>query len=869
MKSAPFARAAFAVVLLVPSASAQRIDVRFPCPFTPGNADPLAVTVVHADLNLDGRLDVVACSVSSQSVLLGAPHGTFVSHPQGAPLSGTVALGAGDFDGDGRPDLVHARQQFDTVSVRFGDGLGGFSATGPDLVTPAPVDLVVADVDGDGNQDVVSVRRFTASPIGFDVRFGDGTGAFPASVFVPSASAYAHVSTGDWDQDGAVDLVFGVLSPSAIVAVPQLAPRVFGAAISLTTPIAPDRVALVDVTADTRPDLLYQATSGVILHRSIGPGSFTGGVQYGTTTSMNTLSTFAVEDADGDSDLDLLLPTSWGIELRRNDGIGVFGAPTLLTSGIAYGRPSVRDVDGDGWRDIVSSTGNAAGVALLLGTGPGTFDGASRYGAGTVVASMVIADLDLDGRPDAVIGKAGGNAPAVLLGNGTGFQPLSNLPAVFSYPQVVCVGDFAENGFPDVLATFPSSTSSSLFLYRNSGCCGFQSPSSTGVPFGAQQIGVGDWNADNHLDVALVDRTTGSLRVLHGTGAGTFGAPSTYATGGQAADVVVADVNSDGFADILVTQDQAGVVLVFLGDGTGVLNAPTPWPVSGAGPLVVADVDGDGLRDLVVGAQGLRVSRNLGGGTFGAASSWSIDPVVRDVAVGDLDGDGRLDVAGACDGYVVVAYGDGLGGAASVERYATGALIPSVAIADVNADQRPEVLALDAALQSIVVLPNQRSWPGVGQNFCGNDGTGLACPCGNESTYGGGAGCANSLGTGGRLVLTGTPSVANDTLLLTGTGMPDGPALYFQGDVAIAGGAGVTFGDGLRCAGGTVVRLATRTNALGTSQVPSGGSSAISLLGGAASGHVRVFQVWYRDAATFCTPAVHDMTNAVRITWRP
>lgn len=864
------ARTVLAAIVLVPAAYAQRIDVRFSCPLTPMNADPFAIRVVHTDLNLDGRLDVVACSVSSQGVLLGAPHGAFVPHAQGAPVLGTFALGTGDFDGDGRPDLAYARRFYDTVSVRFGDGLGGFSSTGPDLATPAPLDLVVTDVDGDGHQDLVSIRFYTASPPGVDVRFGDGTGAFPVSLLVSSGSAYDNVTTGDWDQDGDVDLVFGVASPSAIFVVPQLAPRVFGAPVSIATAVAPVHVSLVDIDADARADLLYQDTYGVVVQRSTGPGTFAAPVTYPTTMLINSLSEIAVEDADGDGDLDLLTPTSWGIELRRNDGTGVFGVPALLTSGIAFGRPSLRDVDGDGWRDIVSSvSSNAAGVALLLGTGPATFDDAPRYGAGTSLSSMAIADLNADGRVDAVIGKSGGNAVGVLLGNGSGFGTLANTSAVTIPPRIVRVGDFDENGTLDVVAGNPSSTSSSLLLLRGSGTGTFLAPTTTGVPFGPHRIAVGDWNADGHLDLALVDRTSGTLRVVFGNGTGSFPSFVTSPTGGQADDVWMADANDDGFTDVLVAQGVLGGVLLFAGNGTNPLHAPSFWPVPGAETVRVDDVDLDGVPDLVVGAQGVRVLRGLGAGAFAAPTSWTSDAIVRDLALGDLDGDGRLDVVGACEGYVVVAYGDGVGGAAAVERYATDALIPSVAIVDMNADQRPEVLALDAGLQSIVVLHNQRSWPGVGANLCGNDGSGLACPCGNESTYGGGAGCANSLGTGGRLVLIGNPSVANDTLVLTGSGMPDGPALYFQGHVAIAGGAGVAFGDGLRCAGGTVVRLATRTNALGASQVPSGGSTAISLLGTAVAGHVRVFQCWYRDSAPFCTPAFHNMTNAVQITWTP
>src|SRR5207249_3432924 len=86
---------------------------------------------------------------------------------------------------------------------------------------------------------------------------------------------------------------------------------------------------------------------------------------------------------------------------------------------------------------------------------------------------------------------------------------------------------------------------------------------------------------------------------------------------------------------------------------------------------------------------------------------------------------------------------------------------------------------------------------GPGQVFCSGDGTSTACPCGNNGASG--HGCANSLNANGAaLGSSGTASVSADTLVLTGTGMPDSSALYFQGTTQIS----VVFGDGLRCAGG-------------------------------------------------------------------
>jgi hypothetical protein len=87
----------------------------------------------------------------------------------------------------------------------------------------------------------------------------------------------------------------------------------------------------------------------------------------------------------------------------------------------------------------------------------------------------------------------------------------------------------------------------------------------------------------------------------------------------------------------------------------------------------------------------------------------------------------------------------------------------------------------------------------------------------------------SSLGIGGRLTAAGDASISFDTFQLTGDQMPNSSALYFQGVNSVAGGAGAAFGDGLRCATGSVWRLGTKTNAGGASQYPAAGDASISV----------------------------------------
>ncbi len=151
--------------------------------------------------------------------------------------------------------------------------------------------------------------------------------------------------------------------------------------------------------------------------------------------------------------------------------------------------------------------------------------------------------------------------------------------------------------------------------------------------------------------------------------------------------------------------------------------------------------------------------------------------------------------------------------------------------------------------------------------YCFGDGSSAPCPCANASASEQHAGCANSLGLGARLVdIDGTSSLAADTLVLEGSQMPDGEALYFQGTTSMSG-AGEPFGDGLRCVGGTLIRLGSSTNIAGASRFPDVGDPSVSTRGLVTTPGRRAYQTWYRDASVFCTTANFNFSNGLVITW--
>lgn len=156
-----------------------------------------------------------------------------------------------------------------------------------------------------------------------------------------------------------------------------------------------------------------------------------------------------------------------------------------------------------------------------------------------------------------------------------------------------------------------------------------------------------------------------------------------------------------------------------------------------------------------------------------------------------------------------------------------------------------------------------------GVGFCFGDGSQIACPCGNNSTVGSGQGCLNSLGVGAQLTAFGSASIGNDTLRLAGANMPNSSALYVESSAQQSGGAGALFGDGLRCAGGSVIRLRTVSNVGGASHYPATGQASVSAQGLVTTPGTQYYQVWYRNAAAFCTAATFNWSNGLSVTWTP
>ncbi|MCC7012684.1 MAG: hypothetical protein IT454_09005 [Planctomycetes bacterium] len=162
-------------------------------------------------------------------------------------------------------------------------------------------------------------------------------------------------------------------------------------------------------------------------------------------------------------------------------------------------------------------------------------------------------------------------------------------------------------------------------------------------------------------------------------------------------------------------------------------------------------------------------------------------------------------------------------------------------------------------------------WDGCGggmvQSFCAGDGSSGTCPCNNFGASG--RGCGNSANPSGALLSwSGEASIANDTFVLSCSGMPASvSSLFFQ---TASSSSAVPFGDGLRCASGAALRLPIQQNVGGAASYPPVGATPIhAYYQSLQAGAIRYYQAWYRDSANYCTSGTFNLSNALQVTWAP
>ena len=351
----------------------------------------------------------------------------------------------------------------------------------------------------------------------------------------------------------------------------------------------------------------------------------------------------------------------------------------------------------------------------------------------TLTFSVAVGDLNGDGRPDLASANTFIAGPPPHPGHVSVILQSQSSPGAFSGARnldvgsdtaVVSLGDLNGDTLMDLVAANDTSASISI-LFQNSSSPGtFLAAQNHGVGAHPDGVAIGDLNGDGHLDIAVAD--SGLSILFQNAGVpGTFFSPIRL--GVSCSSVGIGDLNGDGRADLVATATNAGHVSILLQSpaGAGTFLPPQTVP-AGFQPfnVAIADLNADGRLDLAIANLGtpdnpataslsVLLNNSASPGSFLAATNYATGERSESVSVGDLNGDGRPDLA--------VANAGGFGNTGSVSVFfqnpgAPGAFHPAVhrpgtsqplgvAIADLNGDNLLDIALADEGVRILFQIP--------------------------------------------------------------------------------------------------------------------------------------------------------------------
>ena len=618
------------------------------------------------NLGLGKNGQILGATFEDSAAVLTAgmkPDGTFTMPVSNATAQPPFSILSGDLNKDGNQDIVSINTDGLTGSatVFLGNADGSYKPGATIALPTEQVDFAVLDdMDGDGNLDLIVNTGNDA----FSIFLGKGDGTFkPIQTVAPAGAAIFFTDrfisadvNGDHKKDivtseGQVFLGAGDGLTFTLVPTPAF-PRI----VTASNVYAPNIVA-ADFNKDGKIDLVTDDGQVIRTYRGAGDGTFTAGPAYSTIGNRSFL---VATDLDGDGNLDYF--SGFGSN-------GLYGGDDFLPN-IAY---------------------------ALMGNGDGTFQGAPVLPV--PYSGTNLADLNGDGRPDLVgLTGASQNTFQTLLTGTNGVPatgPTLAVPAGVSVDSF-SVGDVTGDKVQDLVFVSAAPQVQSFYVALGKGDGSFQTPTATPVPslvpsgldINANVTGLqlADINHDGKLDLiysfsdqdGMSQNFTEGFAVQLGNGDGTFGAPiitlnytntkaPLFFFTNQLSGIV--DVTGDNFPDVflvvptVITNGEAQAELQeYVGKGDGTFKAVNTLTVvpnilpklnTKGSPLTFADLNGDGKMDLVTSGSDttgstptLAISLGNGDGTFQPPTLLTFPGFgfVSGTAVGDFDGDGKLDI---------------------------------------------------------------------------------------------------------------------------------------------------------------------------------------------------------------------------------
>ncbi len=563
---------------------------------------------------------------------------------------------------------------------------------------------------------------------------------FEVPHFCNSGENPVSVAVGDIDGDGHSDMAIANLADDTVSIVISNGDGTFQPSEEYVVGEYPQSVILGDLEGDADLDLAVanRNSDSVSVLLGNGDGTFMPAVDYSTGEYPCAL---VFHDLDGDTALDLAVANYYDSDISvlwgNGDGTfqdAVFHAVAPNPTSVAAG-----DLNGDSIPDLAVSVGSYMGwgsrVFILLGVGQRDFQIAGNYSGGEYPVDVAMHDLDGDGARDLVVvdsgrsddyGYYGHFYPGRLIirrgaGDGTFQESVSYFPD--DCPISTGIGDLDGDGIPD-LAVASTGRWDLYFDYYHPGFItvylgqGDGTFESTGEEYmvgdRVYDIAFEKLDNDQHLDMVAINPYMDSGIVFPGNGDGTFKTAAGFEAEHNPMAIAAGDWENDGDLDLVVANygnigDDPGCVSIHLNNGDGTFQNDEPlWLGDALGDVALGDVDGDGDLDLAVSKHGyfdpdtwieypgcVFIRLNTGEGIHYEPRPYRISDYPGPVAFGDLDGDDALDliVVDQDDpGAIVVLTGNGDGTFGTAVYYEADG-VNSIALGDLDGDDDIDIAA--------------------------------------------------------------------------------------------------------------------------------------------------------------------------------
>jgi 6-phosphogluconolactonase (cycloisomerase 2 family) len=683
--------------------------------FTTGTS-PVSISL--GDLNGDFRLDLVVANTNSNtvSVFSNTTSSGIVSFAAKQDIttgSSPSSVSTGDFNGDGKLDLAVSNSGSNSVSVFRNTGSSGsisFAAKVDYTTGINPQSVSTGDLDGDGKTDIAIANYGSDSVSVFRNTSSGGTISFAVKVDFRTGTNPNSIAIGDLDVDGKLDLaIVNVMSSSVSVFrnTSSSGTISFANKVDFTTS-GPISVSIGNLDGDGKPELAFAnyGFGSVSVFRntsSSGTISFATKVDFTTGESRG----ISIGDLDGDGKLDLAVAN------KSSNSVSVI----INLDGICF--PTITSF---------SPTAGPIGTTVIItGTKFNTipannivFFGATKatVSASTATSLTVIVPMGASYQPISVTNITYGLAAYSSKPFNTTF-PCGGIINTNSFaakvdfttgtnPKSVSTGDFDGDGKSDLAIV--NATSNSVSVFRNTSSTGIISFTSK-VDFttgsGPYSVSIGDFDGDGKTDLAIANNGSNTISVFRNTGSSgiiSFAAKVDFTTGNFPCSVSIGDFDGDGKTDLAVTNYSSNTISVFRNTGDiGTISFATKVDfMTETSPISIStgDLDGDGKTDIGVAnysmTSNVSVFRNTSssGGTISFAAKVDFTTggsIPRSISIGDLDGNGKLDIAIANAGFTTVSVfrNTGISGTisfASKVDFLSGETNYSISIGDLDGD---------------------------------------------------------------------------------------------------------------------------------------------------------------------------------------